>query len=169
MLKDAMQKALNEQINAELHSAYLYLSVSAYFESTNLRGFANWMRVQAQEEVDHAMRFYSYVNDRGGVVTLTAIDGPETKWASPLAAFEGALAHERYISGRINDLVGLARKESDYATEEFLQWFVAEQVEEEATADEIVQQLKLIGENPAGLFIMDREMAGRQPGADAAA
>ncbi|GAB4459727.1 MAG: ferritin [Anaerolineae bacterium] len=169
MLKDAMQKALNEQINAELHSAYLYLSMSAYFESTNLRGFANWMRVQAQEEVDHAMRFYSYVNDRGGVVTLTAIDGPETKWASPLAAFEGALKHERYISGRINDLVGLARKESDYATEEFLQWFVAEQVEEEATADEIVQQLKLIGDNPAGLFIMDREMAGRQPGANTAA
>src|SRR5690606_5314476 len=126
MLKDAMQKALNEQINAELHSAYLYLSVSAYFESTNLRGFANWMRVQAQEEVDHAMRYYSYVTGRGGVVTLTAIDGPETKWASPRAAFEGALAHERYISGRINDLVGLARKESDYATEEFLQWFVAE-------------------------------------------
>ena len=161
MLSKTMEKALNEQINAELASAYIYLSMAAYFEATNLRGFAGWMKAQAQEEQGHALRIYDYVYDRGGKVTLTAIDGPKTAWSSPLDAFTNAYEHERYITGRINDLVGLARKENDYATETFLQWFVEEQVEEEATADSIVQQLTLIGDSAAGLFMMDRELGSR--------
>ncbi len=156
-----MQEVLNEQINEELYSAYLYLSMSAYFLSINLNGFANWMRVQAQEELMHAMKFYDFINERGGRIRLLAAKEPPMEWESPLAAFEDACRHEQYISGRIDALVNLAAEEKDHATGIFLQWFVTEQVEEEASADEVVQKLKLMGDHRGGLFMMDRELGQR--------
>jgi ferritin len=167
MLSKKMETALNEQINAELYSAYIYYSMSAYFETKGLPGFAGWMRAQAMEEVAHAQKFFTYINERGGEVTLKAIEGPQTKWDSPLAVFKAAYDHEVFVSGLINKLVDLASGESDHATHNFLQWFVAEQVEEEASADEIVQKLEWIGEARSGLFMLDRELGTRSvtPGA----
>ncbi len=161
MISKQMQDALNDQINAELHSAYLYLSMVSYFKSRNLDGFAQWMTVQTQEETSHAMKLFDYVLERGGNVLLAPIEGPVTEWDSPLAAFEGALKHEQYITQRINDLVALARKENDAATEIMLQWFVTEQVEEEANAGGIVQKLMMVADAPGGMFMMDRELSGR--------
>ena len=161
MLNPKIQEAFNKQINAELYSSYLYLSMSAYFESISLKGFANWMRVQAQEEVLHAMKFYTFVNERGGAVNLTAIDGPPVKWDSPLNTFEEVARHEQKVTGMINNLVDLAITERDHAANAFLQWFVTEQVEEEASADEVIQQLKLTGKEGGGLFMIDRELAAR--------
>jgi ferritin len=161
MVKKKIEAALNKQLNAELYSSYLYLSMSAYFQSINLPGFANWMRVQTQEELVHAMKFYDFINERGGRVTLQKIDFPPTKWASPLNAFESAYKHEQKVTGLINDLVNLAVGEKDHATNIFLQWFVTEQVEEEASADEVVQKLKLVGKDSGGLFMLDGEMGQR--------
>ncbi len=162
MLSEKIQKAFNEQITAETYSAYLYWSMAAWFEKTNLKGFASWMTVQAQEEMTHAMKFYHFILERGGEVTLAAIEAPQTDWDSPLAAFEAAYKHECYISGRINDLVDIAVAEKDRPAESFLKWFVDEQVEEEANADEVVQNLKLIGDGPGGgLFMLNREMGQR--------
>jgi ferritin len=161
MLSKKMQEALNNQINAEYHSSYLYLSMAAYCERLDLKGFGHWFRIQALEEMVHVMKFFDYVLDRGGEVALTAIEGPATTWASPPAAFEAALAHEQYITGRINKLVDLALAESDHATNALLQWFVTEQVEEEAAADAIVRQLKLAADAPAALFMIDRELGQR--------
>ena len=161
MISEKMQSAFNDQINAEIHSAYLYWSMVAYFESINLKGFASWMRCQVQEEAVHATKFFDFISERGGRVALQTIEGPATEWDSPLAAFEGAYAHEQLITGRINDLVKLAREENDNAAEIFLQWFVTEQVEEEASADEVVQQLKLMAGAPGGLFMLDRELGQR--------
>ena len=161
MLKKKMLKALNDQITAEMFSSYLYLSVEAYFQSISLTGFAAWMRAQVQEELMHAMKFYDFVNERGGKVTLEAIDKPESAWASPLAAFEAILAHEQHVTSLINDLVDLAISEKDHATNIFLQWFVSEQVEEEASASEVVEKLKLVKDNPSGLFMMDAELGRR--------
>jgi ferritin len=161
MLNEKIQAALNKQLNAELYSSYLYLSMSGYFQSINLPGFANWMRVQAQEELVHAMKFYDFINERGGRVMLQPVEGPPTEWSSPLDAFENAYKHEQKVTGLINDLVNLAVKEGDHATNIFLQWFVTEQVEEEASADEVVQKLKLMGDDGGGLFMLDREMGGR--------
>jgi len=161
MLSKKMQDALNGQINAELYSAYLYASMSAHFESVNLRGFANWMRVQTQEEMMHAYKFYNYVNERGGRVVLQAIDAPPHEWDSPLAVFEAVHVHEQKVTGLINDLVNLAVSESDHATNNFLQWFVSEQIEEEASAHDVVQKLNLVGEESSGLFMLDREMGLR--------
>ncbi len=161
MLSKKMEKALNEQVNAELYSAYLYLSMESYFRSTNMGGFANWMRVQTQEEVSHAMKIYDYVDERGGRALLAPIEGPQTEWDSPLAAFEAAYAHEQKVTALINDLVDLAIGEKDHATNNFLQWFVAEQVEEEASADEIVQRLKMMKDAPGGMFMLDRELGQR--------
>jgi ferritin len=170
-MKQKIQDAINDQINAELYSAYLYLSMASYMESINLMGFANWMKIQAQEEVTHAMRFYAYVNDRGGRALMKAIEKPETDWSSPLAAFEQTLEHERHVTDRINKLVDLATSESDHATLNMLQWFVSEQVEEEASADAIIQKLKLVGDSGPGLFMVDQELAARvfTPVADAGA
>lgn len=162
MIGKKMQEALNQQINEELYSSYLYLAMSAYFEAENLRGFAHWMQVQAREENSHAHKLYHYLFERGGRVTLKAIAEPQAAWDNPLAAFKAAYKHEQHITGCINDLVGLSRSEKDYATEVFLQWFVKEQVEEEAHADEIVQMLKMIGEAKHGLFMADRQLAGRK-------
>lgn len=161
MIAKDVQDAFNGQLNAETYSAYLYWSMSAYFEEINLKGFANWMRCQAQEEMVHAMKFYTHLLERGGRAVLAAIDGPATEWDSPLAAFQAAYAHECKVTAMINGLVDLARDHKDHASEAFLQWFVNEQVEEEASADEIVQKLKLMADAPGGLFLLDQELAQR--------
>lgn len=161
MIGKKMQDAFNEQINAELYSAYLYLSMVAYFESVKLPGFATWMRVQTQEEVMHAMKIYDYVNERGGRVILKSIGEPQTEWESPLAAFEAAYEHEQKVTGLINGLVNLAIEEKDHAANMFLQWFVNEQVEEEGSADTIVQKLKLMADAPGGMYMLDNEMGQR--------
>lgn len=161
MIKEKIREALNQQLNAELYSSYLYLSMAAYFESINLKGFANWMRVQTQEELVHAMKFYDFIIERGGKSILSSIEGPPTEWASPLAVFEHAYEHEQKVTGLINNLVDLSTAEQDHATTNFLQWFVAEQVEEEASADEVVQKIKLMGDASGGLFMLDRELAQR--------
>ena len=161
MLSKNLEKAFNDQINAEMFSAYLYLSMAAYFDSLNLKGFSNWMRVQFQEEWVHAMKFFDYINERGGRVVLEKIEKPQAEWKSPLDAFEAAYKHEQMITGRINDLVDLAIKENDHAAKAFLQWFVTEQVEEEASTDEVVQMLKMVKESPNGMFMVDRELSKR--------
>ncbi len=161
MLTDTLKKALNRQLNAEIYSAYLYFGMSAYFESISLKGFANWMRVQAQEEMTHALKFYAYINGRGGNVILSAIEEPPQNWSSPLNIFENVLAHEQKVTGMINELVNLAIQEKDHATGNMLQWFVSEQVEEEASADEIIQKLKLIGDAKSGLFMLDQQLGQR--------
>jgi ferritin len=162
-LTPKIEEALNRQINAELHSAYLYLSMAAYFESENLSGMGTWMRVQAQEELTHAMKLFDFINERDGRVTLTELEGPQTEWRSPLDAFQGAYAHECKISALINQLVDLSIQESDHAANAFLQWFVSEQVEEEATAKSIVDKLKLAGDNSVALLMLDGELGQRTP------
>jgi len=156
-----MQEALNRHANAEFYSSYLYLSMSAYFQSINLTGFAHWMRVQAREELAHAMKFYDHVIGRGGRVSLQAVEAPTSQWDSPLAAFEDAYRHEQKVTGLINQLVDEAVQTRDHATNVFLQWFVSEQVEEEASVDAIVQKLRLVGDAPGGLFMIDHELGKR--------
>ena len=162
MLSPAVQEAMNEQINAELYSAYLYLSMAADFEAANLRGMAHWMQLQAKEEVGHALKFFKHIFERGGRVTLTAIAAPPAKWESAQAAFEAAYKHECHVTSLINELVDLAGAENDHASAVFLQWFVNEQVEEEANASEIFHQLKMVGDSKQGLFMLDRHLAQRQ-------
>ncbi|MFB6125363.1 MAG: ferritin [Halanaeroarchaeum sp.] len=164
MLTDSVEDALNEQINAELYSEYLYLAMAAYFEDEGLPGFASWMRAQADEEHAHAMKIYDYVHERDGRVNLAAIDEPQASWDGPADAFEAAYDHEVKISGMIDDLVGLAREENDNATENMLQWFVAEQVEEEATAQDILDKLRLAGDDGPGLMMLDQELGQRGGG-----
>ncbi len=161
MLSDKLQVALNEQINAEYHSGYLYLAMAAYFEAMNLDGCGNWMRIQAQEEIMHGMKIFDYLSERGGRVKLTAVAAPPLDWKSPLEAFDAALAHEIHMTERINDLADLALEERDHATNNILQWYVTEQVEEEANVDDIVQKLKLLGKDGPGLFMLDRELKTR--------
>ena len=162
MLSKQMEESLNKQINAELYSAYLYLSMAACFDSISLDGFSHWMKLQAKEETEHAYKIYGYVYERGGSVILEAINKPPTKWDSPLAVFEDAYKHEQKVSEMINNLVAMAREEKDYATENFLQWFVEEQVEEEANADEVVQKLKMVKDSRNGLFMMDGKLGQRK-------
>ena len=169
MFNQKIQDAFNKQLNAELFSSYLYLSMSAYFDSQTLKGMANWMRMQAQEEVQHAMKFYDFINDRGGRVVLAPVEGPETEWDSPLAAFEGAHKHECKVTGLIHDLVDLAIKEKDHAANAFLQWFVTEQVEEEASVTEIADKLRLVGDRGGVLFMLDKELGQRTPSSTEAA
>jgi ferritin len=161
MLSPKIQDALNSQINAELYSSYLYLSMSAYCDSQNLAGMASWMRIQAQEEHAHAMKFFDFVNERDGRVLLAQIEAPKTEWTSPLDVFEETLAHEQKVTGLINGLVDLSLEEKDHASNTFLQWFVTEQVEEESTAKTIVDKLKLIGDNPVALYMLDGELGQR--------
>ena len=161
MIGKKIEKAFNEQINAELYSAYLYLSMQSYFEAEGLDGFANWMHVQFQEEQAHAMKLYDHINERGGRVTLTAIEAPETSWDSPLAAFEHVCEHEAKVTGLINALVNLAVEEKDHASEIFLQWFVTEQVEEEKSAGDVTVQLKMMAGAPGGIFMLNRELGQR--------
>lgn len=162
MLSEKMQAALNKQINAELHSAYLYLAMAAYFEHRNLPGFAHWMRLQANEELGHALKFFDFIVERRGRVMLEPVGAVPAEWASSLAVFENALAHERKVTGLIHGLVNLAVEERDHASDSFLQWFVDEQVEEEASADAVVEQLKLAGDSGVALLILDRELGARQ-------
>ena len=167
MLSSKVQDAMNDQIQRELESAYIYLSMAAYFDTANLPGFAHWMKVQFQEEQAHAFKFYDFVNDRGGQVLLQAIGQPPVKFQSPLDAFEKALAHEEKITGHINDLYALATEEKDIASQNLLQWFVEEQVEEEKNAGDIVDMLKKIGDNYHALIMLDRELGQRQPPVEA--
>jgi len=165
MLNPKIEEAFNRQINAELHSSYLYLSMAAYFESENLAGMAAWMRIQAQEELNHALKFFDFINERDGRVTLTPVEGPKIEWESPFDAFQDAYNHECKITGLINQLVDLSIHESDHAANAFLQWFVTEQVEEEASAKTIVDKLKLAGDNTVALLMMDGELGQRPPAA----
>jgi ferritin len=161
MLSKAVQDAINEQIKNELYSAYLYLSMAAYCESINLPGFAHWMRRQYEEEVTHGLKFFDYLTERGARVTLKAIDQPPADFESPLAMFQQTLEHEQKVTGLINDIYALAVKENDYASQVELQWFITEQVEEEKSASEIVEQLKMMGEHGPSLIMMDRHLASR--------
>jgi ferritin len=161
MINKKVQDAINKQINAELYSAYLYLSMASYFNSINLKGFAGWMKVQVQEEMVHAIKFFNYLNDRGGRAILAPIDGPKIEWKSPLEAFVEANKHEQKVTALINDLTSLAMAEKDHASHTFLQWYVTEQVEEESSTDAVVQKLKLIGAHTESLFLLDQEMATR--------
>jgi len=161
MLSEKMQQALNDQINAEFYSSYLYLAMSCHFENQGLPGAANWMRVQAEEEWFHGMKLYGFVNERGGTVVLKAIAAPPATWVSTIAVFENVLKHEQKVTGLINKLVDLALKEKDHASNIFLQWFVSEQVEEEASASEVLRKLRLIGKDSAALFTLDQELGQR--------
>ncbi len=161
MLNDEIGKGINDQINAELYSAYLYYSMAAFFESLSLKGFCHWLRVQALEEMTHVQKFFAYLNDRGSRVLLQPIEAPPAEWESPLAVFEAVYAHEVEVTGLINKLMDLALSKSDHASVSFLQWFVSEQVEEEATADEVFQKLKLVEKTEGGLFLLDQEMDQR--------
>lgn len=163
MLSDKMVKALNDQVNAEMYSAYFYLAMNAYFESHSLAGFSHWMRMQAQEEMLHAMKIYDYVNERGGQVVLDAIAKPPAQWNSAQEVFNDVLAHEQKVTGLINELMNLALDERDHATAGFLQWFVSEQVEEEDNVGAVVDKLKLIGSDTSGLFVLDQELGKRLP------
>ena len=160
-LNSKIEEVLNNQINREIYSAYLYLSMAAYFDATGLKGMANWTKIQYQEEMAHAMKIFNYVNDRGGRVILESIEKPATEWVSPIDVFEGILKHEEYITKNINELIAVATEEKDYATINFLQWFISEQVEEEANVNEILDQLNLIGDNKMGLVMLDKELGQR--------
>ena len=162
MLSKTLQDAMNEQIKNELYSAYLYLSMSAYCEAANLPGFAHWMRVQAQEEEAHALKFYGFIYERGGRVVLQAIDQPPVEFQSPRAVFEQTLEHEQKVTAMIHDLYALAVQEKDYASQIFLQWFVTEQVEEEASASQILETLKMIGDKGHALIMLDRQLGSRE-------
>lgn len=161
MMNAKIQDAFNEQLNAELYSGYLYLSMAAYFDAENLAGMANWMRVQAQEELNHAMKFFDFLNGRDGRVVLRQIDAPKTQWQSPLNAFQDALAHEEKITASINHLVDLSLEDKDHASNTFLQWFVTEQIEEESSVKSIVDKLKMVGDNPVATYMVDGQLGQR--------
>lgn len=160
-MKSVVRDAINEQIKDELYSGYLYLAMSAHFESENLQGFARWMRLQAQEELGHAMRLFDYLNHRGAPVKLQAIDQPPSEFGSTLEIYEAALEHEREVTGMINRLYELAVQEKDYPTQQALLWFIEEQVEEEDQASAAVDQLRMAGDNKAALLMLDRQFGAR--------
>lgn len=168
MISKKMEAALNAQLNMELYSAYTYAALAAHFDTLDLDGFKHWMLVQAKEELAHAAKFYTFIMDAGGVVTLDTIKKPTDKHKAPLAVFEAVYKHECEVSRSIHELVDLANAEHHHPSHTFLQWFVSEQVEEERTADHIVKTLRMVGDNPNGLFLVDREMAQRSAAADAA-
>jgi ferritin len=161
MINSKVEQALNDQIRKEFYSSNLYLSMAAKFESMNLKGFAHWMQVQAGEETKHGMKIYKHVNERGGKVILQSIDAPPSNWKSPREMFTAAYRHEQKVTESINKIVELARAGKDNATEVFLQWFVSEQVEEEASTNEIAQKLQLIGDDAPALVILDGELHKR--------
>lgn len=161
MINKRVEEAFNIQINAELYSAYLYLSMAAYFEAQNLPGFANWMRVQFQEEQFHAFRMFDFVNERGGRVILTKIDGPKVEWENVVDVYEEVLAHEQHVTSLINNIMDIAIDERDHATKSFLNWFIDEQVEEESAAEAIISELRLIDGKGNGILMMDREFRAR--------
>jgi ferritin len=161
MLSQALQDAMNDQIRHEFTSAYAYLALSSVCEAKDLPGFAHWMRVQAQEEVEHAMKFYHFIIDRDGAVALQAIPAPSTEVATPLALFEAALAHEQRVTAQINAIYALAVQERDFASQSFLNWFVDEQVEEEKSAAAVIATLRRIGDDQPALVMLDRELGKR--------
>lgn len=161
MLSEKMTEALNGQINKEMYSAYLYMDMSAHCTYVGLNGFANWFMVQYQEEMSHAMKIYDYINEQGGKVVLNGIEKPPGSFGTPLEMFEATLEHEQFITKSIYGLVDLANKEKDYATQIFLQWFVTEQIEEEANDNELIAKLKLVGNEGNGLFMIDKELEAR--------
>jgi ferritin len=163
MISKKVEAALNDQIRKEIYSSYLYLSMAAQFASMNLNGFAHWMKIQTAEETKHAMKIYEHVNSRNGRVILQQIDAPPSEWRSAKEMFNDAYQHEQKVTESINKIVELARAEKDNATEVFLQWFVNEQVEEEASANEILQKLQLAGDNPAAIIMLDAELGKRSP------
>ena len=163
MLKKRVEEVLNEQLNREFYSAYLYLSMSAYFDSVDLEGFAHYMKVQYQEEMEHAFKFMNYLLERGGTPELSQVDAPAAAFGTPLQMFEEVLKHEQYVTKCINGLYDLAVKEKDVAAQIFLQWYITEQVEEEASATAVVDKLRLIGDKSVGaIFYVDKEMGKRE-------
>lgn len=161
MLDERMEEALNYQLNRELYSGYLYLAMAAYFDDQGLPGFANWMRIQAQEELSHAMKFYDYLVRRGGRAVMDAIEAPENEWESAVAVFEQVYQHEQMVTGLIHKLVDLALELSDHATNNFLQWFVAEQVEEEESSSGVLHKVKMASQSRSGLYMLDQELGQR--------
>ena len=162
MISKKMQEAINEQINAEMYSAYLYLSMSAYCAENTYKGFAHWLDLQAKEEYSHAMKFYNYLLDRGASIDFKTIDAPKRNFSSMAELFEQVLNHEKHVTALINKLYELALKEKDYATQIMLQWFIEEQVEEEANASEILDKLKMMGDRPGAILYLDKSMAKRE-------
>lgn len=161
MISEKLEKAFNDQINKELYSEYLYLSMQAYFERLNLKGFVNWMNVQVQEEHAHAMGMFNYVHERGGKVQLEAIDKPQVDWNSPLHVFEEVLKHEEFVTSRINALMDVAEEVKDRAALSFLDWYLKEQVEEESNVGGVLATLKLIKDDAKALLMLDKELAAR--------
>jgi len=161
MIGKKLEKALNDQLNFELYSAYIYMSMSADLKSRGYNGFANWLFVQTQEELVHVQKFYSHILERGGKVALVKVDGPKQSWKNALEAFQDAYEHETKVTARINDIVDLATKEKDHATANFLQWFITEQVEEEANTSDAVNQLETADGNPNAIMLLDRELGQR--------
>lgn len=166
-LTQTIQDAMNDQIKHEFDSAYAYLSMAAHGESASLPGFARWLTVQAREEVAHALKFYTFIHDRGGQVQLRALDQPPVDFASPLAVFERALVHEQRVTAQIHQLYALAVDEQDYASQTFLHWFVTEQVEEEKQASQVVERLKLADDSKHALLLLDTELGSRRVDEDA--
>jgi len=161
MINSEIEKSLNKQLNEELYSSYFYLAMSAYFENNAFDGFASWMRIQAEEERIHAMKIYDYIHQVGGKVKLTTIKTPKTEWASPLEVFKDTYKHECEVTKNINNIVDLAITVKDHATNNFMQWFISEQVEEEASSQRLLDKMKLIGNDKQGLFLLDREFGQR--------
>ena len=161
MIGEKLTKAMNDQIKNELESYYIYLSMAAYVHSISLDGIGHWMRCQAHEEMVHAMKFFEHLIDRGAKVELQDVKQLKTEWSSPLEAFQDAYAHEQFITGKINELTGIAREEKDYASEPMLAWFSDEQIEEEASTGKIADEMAMIGEDKSGLLMIDRELAQR--------
>jgi len=164
MINKKVEEAINEQIRDEFHSAYSYLAMSAYCEGINLPGFAHWLRQQYEEEIGHALRLFDFLGDRGGKVSLRTLDAPSSDFSSPLQLFEAVLAHEQKVTGLIHKLYALAVKENDYPTQVQMQWFITEQVEEEKTTGDILEQLKLANGNNTAMLILDRELGSRAGG-----
>ncbi len=161
MVSEKMQQELNKQVNEEFYSSYLYLAMSAHLNNAGLLGFSNWMRIQAEEELFHAMKFYDYLLERGAKVVLDKVEQPKLSDGGILSIFEETLKHEKHITSRINHLLSLATDEKDFATQSFLKWFIDEQVEEESNVDTMIQKLKLVGENGSAIFFLDQEAATR--------
>ena len=161
MVSENILKLLNDQVKKELHSAYVYLGIEAYLADLGLKGMANWFRIQTQEELDHAMKFFGYISEVGGLAQLGTIEEVSTTYNTPLEAMKAALGHERYITGEIYKIADVAVEEKDHKTNSFLKWFIDEQVEEEANAEDNVKNLELVKDSPNGLFMIDREMAAR--------
>ncbi len=161
MIGEKTRSAMNAQIKNEMESFYIYLSMSAYFSEQNLDGMAHWMRTQAHEEMIHAMKFYDHILDRGGQVFLMDLKQIKAKWESPLEAWQDTLEHEKFITGKINNLMKIAREENDYASEPMLIWFINEQIEEEKNAEKILREMEMVGASKEGLIMLDRELATR--------